>query len=66
MALLTVLLTILIIAIVLLARGRARALKELGLLRENGRRLNVTYEEIDLTPSAINTSENVAYGKLSN
>ena len=66
MALLTVLLTILIIAIVLLARGRARALKELGLLRENGKRLNVTYEEIDLTPSAINTSENVAYGKLSN
>ena len=66
MALLTVLLTILIIAIVLLARGRARALKELGLLRKNGRRLNVTYEEIDLTPSAINTSENVAYGKLSN
>ena len=66
MALLTVLLTVLIIAIVLLARGRARALKELGLLRENGGRLNVTYEEIDLTPSAINTSENVAYGKLSN
>ena len=59
---------ILIVVIVLLARSRARALKELSLLRErergSGQRQNVAYEEINLTSSAIDTSENVAYGQL--
>ena len=57
---------ILTIVIVLLARSRARALNELKLLRENRRMQNVAYEEINLTPSDINTSENVAYGHISN
>ena len=57
---------IIIVVIVLLARSRARALKELKLLRESGKKQNVAYEEIKLTPSDINTSENVAYGHISN
>ena len=42
------------------------ALKELKLLRKSQRKQNVAYEEIGLTPSAINTTENVAYGHISN
>ena len=64
--LLAVISAILIITIVLLARSRATALKELKLLRESRRKQNVAYEEIGLTPSAINTTENVAYGHISN
>jgi hypothetical protein len=65
--LLAVISAILIIVIVLLARSRIVALKELELLRESRRRKqNIAYEEIDLTPSAIDTSENVAYGHISN
>ena len=60
-----VLSAVLIVVIVLLARGRARALKELKLLRESGQKQSDTYEEINLTPSDINTSENVAYGHIS-
>ena len=48
--------------IALLARSRSKALGE---LREDGNRQNVAYEEINLTPSAIDTSENVAYGHIS-
>ena len=56
----------LIVVIVLLARGMARALKELKLLRGSGQKQNDTYEEINLTPSAdVNISENVAYGHTS-
>ena len=66
--LLAALSAIFIVVIVLLARSRARALKELSLLREresgSGQRQNVVYEEINLTPSAIDTSKNVAYGQL--
>ena len=66
--LLATLSAIFIVVIVLLARSRARALKELSLLRErksgSEQRQNVVYEEINLTPSAIDTSKNVAYGQL--
>ena len=64
--LLAVLSVALTVVIVLLARGRARALKELRLLRESGKKQNVAYEEIKLTPPDINTSDNVAYGHISN
>ena len=68
MVLLATLCAILVVVIVLLARIRARALKELSLLREresgSGQKQNIAYKEINLTPSAINTSENVAYGQL--
>ena len=64
--LLAVLSAALIVVIVLLARSRARALKELKLLRESGKKQNVAYEEIKLTPSDIKISENVAYGHISN
>jgi hypothetical protein len=58
---------ILIIVIVLLARSRAVVLRELELLRDSRRRKqNIAYEEIDLTPPAIDTSENIAYGHISN
>ena len=58
---------ILIVVIVFLARSRAKALNELKLLRErSGQKQNVAYEEIKLAPSDINTSENVAYGHISN
>ena len=60
-ALLAVLSTVLIVVIVLLVRGRARTLKELKSFRDNGQKQSDTYEEINLTSSAINTSENVAY-----
>ena len=66
-ALLVVLSTILTFVIILLTKSRARALKELNLLRERGgQRENITYEEINLSPSVINTSENVAYGHITN
>ena len=42
------------------------ALNELKLLRESQKKQNIAYEEINLAPSAINTSENVAYGHISN
>ena len=62
--LLAALCAILTVVIVLLARSRARALKELSLLREresgSGQRQNVVYEEINLTPSAIDTSKKSA------
>ena len=57
---------ILTVVVVLLARSRARALNELKLLRDNRQTQNVAYKEINLTPSDINTSENVAYGHMSN
>ena len=56
--------TILIIVVVLLARSRARALRQLESLRESTQRGNVTYEEINLPPVDIDTSENVAYGHV--
>ena len=62
-----VLSTVLTVVIVLLARSRAKALNEVTLLRESGRmKQNAAYEEIKPTPSHINTSENVAYGHISN
>ena len=67
MALLATLSAVFFVVIVHLARSRAKALKELSLLRESGQRQqNVTYEEVNLTLSAIDTNENVAYGQLSN
>ena len=52
MVLLAALCAILIVVIVLQARSRVRALKELSLLRENekgsGQRQNVAFEEINL------------------
>ena len=56
--------TIFIIVVVLLVRSRARALRQLESLRESTQRGNVTYEEIDLPPVDIDTSENVAYGHV--
>ena len=63
-AVLVVVSTIFIIAVVLLARSRARALRQLESLRESTQRGNVTYEEINLPPNMIDTSENVAYGHV--
>ena len=56
--------TIFIIVVVLLARSRARALRQLESLRESAQRENVTCEEINLPPKTIDTSENVAYGHV--
>ena len=56
--------TIFIIVVVLLARSRARALRQQESLRESTQRGNVTYEEINLPPKKIDTSENVAYGQV--
>ena len=55
--------TIFIIVVVLLVRSRARALRQLESLRESTQRenINYSYEEIDLPPVDIDTSENVAY-----
>ena len=62
-----VLSTVFTVVIVHLARSRAKALNEVKLLRESARmKQNAAYEEIKLTPSDINTSENVAYGHISN
>ena len=49
--------TIFTIVLVLLARSRAKALREVELSRQ-GR--NFTYEEITLPPLAIDTSQNLA------
>ena len=54
---------IFVIVIVILAKGKARALKE---LQETTQRVTTMYEEINLTPVDIDTGENVAYGHLSN
>ena len=56
--------TIFIIVVVLLARSRARALRQLKSSRESTQRGNVTYEEINLPQVDIDTSENVAYGHV--
>ena len=56
--------TIFIIVVVLLVRSRARALRQLESLRETTQRGNITYEEINLPPVDIDTSENIAYGHV--
>ena len=54
--------TIFIFVVVILARGKARAMTELQLARE---RENVTYEEITLSPlDTVSTSKNIAYSHL--
>ena len=63
-AVLVVVSTIFIIVVVLLARSRARALRQLESLREGTQGGNVTYEEINLPPKRIDTSNNVAYGHV--
>ena len=52
--------TIFIIATAILARDKARVLKELQSAGEN-----TIYENITLTELDIDTSENIAYGNLS-
>ena len=52
--------TIFIIATAILARDKARVLKELQSAGEN-----TIYENITLTKLDIDTSENIAYGNLS-
>ena len=60
-----ILFTIFIFARVILAKGKARTLKKLQTARESTQKENATYEEINLTPLDIGTTENVAYGHLS-
>ena len=60
--------TVFISVTVILARNKARALKDLQLAKKSTQILkeNATYEEISLTPLEIGTSENIAYGHLLN
>ena len=57
-AVLVLLSTTFIIVLVLLARGRTKALREVELSRQGK---TITYEEITLPPLAIDTSQNAAY-----